>query len=296
MKAIDITLKNLFGDGSPLTTGQKVYFKIFELFVVYASLELAWSWANYTLKIQDVVLPLGIAEHIDISFMHGNLIPLYFAGAMTVLCILAFFRIGPSWLYLLSAVLLHFLYSGRYSIGEIPHSANFVGLSILAFGVAFVSYKEQDYRLPLAMGIILFFMGFGYTTAAISKLVVTGFNWSDGRHLWMWMTEKSVDNLSKFGLHEYNFLQQMAFVSVPVATASLTFGLIAELFGFLIWFKKLRPFVVLAVMGLHLGIFLTMNIWFGKFMMELTLIGFPWAAFFDRFDLSKLEKLKILNS
>lgn len=295
MKAINTILRNLFGDGSPMSTGEKIFFRIFEVFVLYASFQLAWTWANYTLKIQDVVLPLGIAEHIDISFMHGNLLPMYFAGALTLFCLLAFFRIGPSWLYLLSAVLFHFLYSARFSIGEIPHSANFVGLSLLAFGVGFISFKELDYRAPLTMGIIFFFMGFGYTTAAFSKLIATGFNWSDGRHLWMWMTEKSVDNLSKHGLHEFNWLQKMSFISIPVATASLTFGLIAEFFGFLLWFKKLRPFVVLAIMGLHVGIYMTMNIWFGHFMMELTLVGFPWAALFDRFDLSKLEKFRLLN-
>ncbi|PIB37607.1 hypothetical protein BFP72_17090 [Reichenbachiella sp. 5M10] len=263
--------------------------------MVYASIDLAWFWANYTLKIQDVVLPLGIAEHIDISFMHGNMLPLYVAGVMSLTCVLAFFRIGPSWLYLLSALLLHLLYAGRFSIGEIPHSSNFVGLSILATGVGFVVYKDPDNRIPIVMGLVLFFVGFGYTTAAFSKLIATGFNWVDGRHLWMWMTEKSVDNLSKYGVHEYNFLQKWAFISIPVAMLSLIVGIGTEFFGFLLWFRKTRPFMAILVMGMHVGIFMTMNIWFGKFMMELIIIGFPWGAWFDKLDLSRIANLKLIN-
>lgn len=296
MKIVDQVITNLFGTGTKLTSGQKIYFKIFEAYVVFNSIDLAWSWAYYTLKIQDVVLPLGIATHIDISFMHGNELPLFFAGTLSFLSVLAFFRLGPKWLYLISFLILHLLFCARYSLGEIPHSANFIGLSLLALGVGTLFYDENRHRAGITMGLVYFFVGFGYTTASICKLIATGFHWTDGRHLWLWMSEKSVDHLSKYGAAEYNFLQELAFVSVPVATIILIIGMTTEFLGFLMWFKKMRPLITLAIIGMHIGIFLTMNIWFGKFMSELILIGFPWALWLDKLDLSQTSKWKLLET
>ena len=66
---------NLFGKPDNLTKAHRFYFKIFELYIVYETINLAWEWGLYTLKISDVVLPLGIANIIDISFMHDNYLP-----------------------------------------------------------------------------------------------------------------------------------------------------------------------------------------------------------------------------
>ncbi|MEP2024448.1 MAG: hypothetical protein ABJH98_13650 [Reichenbachiella sp.] len=296
MKITDQVIVNLFGSGTQLTTGQKIYFKIFEAYVIFNSIDLAWSWAFYTLKIKEVVLPLGIATHINIGFMHGNELPLWFAGTLTLLSILAFVRIGPKWLYLACFGLLHLLFCARYCLGEIPHSANFIGLSLLALGLGVYLYDENRYRQGVTMGLVYFFVGFGYTTASFSKLIATGIQWTDGRHLWLWMSEKSVDHLSKYGMAEYNFLQELAFLSVPIATIILIIGITTEFFGFLLWFKRTRPFITLAIIGMHIGIFLTMNIWFGKFMSELILIGFPWGIWMDKLKIGQLIKWRFLET
>lgn len=296
MKVIDKLVIHLFGAGTKFTTGQKLYFRFFEVFVIYNSIDLAWSWAFYILKIKDIVLPLGIATHIDIGFMHGNQSPLFFAGSLSFISILAFFRIGPKWLYFASFVILHLLFCARYCLGEIPHSANFIGLSLLALGLGTYLYDDNKYRAGITMGLVYFFVGFGYTTASISKLIATGFHWTDGRHLWLWMTEKSVDHLSKYGLADYNALQELAFVSIPIATVILIIGITTEFFGFLMWFKRTRPYITLAIIGMHIGIYLTMNIWFGKFMTELILIGFPWAYWLDRLNLTSLNQWKLLRT
>lgn len=295
MRLLDKVVVNLFGTGAKLTTGQQLYFKFFEAYVSYHAMDLAWSWAFYTLKIKDIVLPLGIATHIDISFMHGNNLPLFLAGSLSLLCVLAFFRIGPRWLYLAAFALLHLLFVARFCLGEIPHSANFIGLSLFALGLSVYLYEENRYRAGLALGLVYFFVGFGYTTAAISKLIATGFHWTDGRHLWLWMSEKSVDHLSKYGAADYNLLQEFAFVSIPVATVILIIGMVTEFYGFLLWFRRTRPYMTLAIIGMHIGIFLTMNIWFGKFMSELILIGFPWGIWLDRLNLSRVSHWTLLS-
>ena len=81
---------NLYGGTEELSKAQNIYFKVFEFFVLYNVIYLAWYWGLYTLKITDVVLPLGIATMIDISFMHGNNLPLINAGLITLVMIAAF--------------------------------------------------------------------------------------------------------------------------------------------------------------------------------------------------------------
>ena len=285
----------LFGTGEALTQGQKLFFKVLELYVLFQACDLAWSWAAYILKIQDVVLTLGIANYIDVSFMFGNNTSLWLAGVMSLLSFTTYLRFTPRWSYLIVFAILHLLYATRYCLGEIPHSANFIGLSTLALGVAFIFFDENKYRYPFFLGAIYFFVGFGYTNAAICKLIATGPSWVDGRHLWLWMTEKSVDHLSRTGEFGFNFLQELSFVSIPVATVILLIGLFTELFGFLIWFRKTRPFIILAVLGMHIGIYLTMKIWFGKFMSELVLIGFPWALWLDKWGIADKINWKFLD-
>ncbi|SMD32976.1 hypothetical protein SAMN04488029_1337 [Reichenbachiella faecimaris] len=296
MKILDKIVVHLFGTGAELTSGQKLYFKLFEAFAIYNSIDLAWSWAFYILKIKEVVLPLGIATYLDIGFMFGSELPMVLAGTLSILGILAFFRVGPRWLYLIAFLILHLLFCSRYCLGEIPHSANFVGLSLLALGLSTYLYEDNRHRASITMGLVYFFIGFGYTTASISKLIATGFHWVDGRHLWLWMSEKSIDHLSKYGAVEYNFLQELAFISMPIATLILIIGITTEFFGFLIWFRRTRPFITLAIIGMHIGIYLTMNIWFGKFMSELILIGFPWGIWIDRLNITQLNKWKFLET
>ena len=283
MKIINTIQRNLFEDDAKTHEGHVYFFKLFELFIVLDAIKLAWEWGLYTLKIQDVVLPLGMAQYIDISFMHGNNLPLINAALISVLALVAYFRQGSRWQYFIVAILFHFQYVARFSIGEIPHSANLIGMSILAFGTGFIAFKDANQRIRFIMGIILFFTGLGYTTAAFSKLIGTGISWVDGRHLWLWMAEKGTDILSREGVFANNFLQNLAFQYIPVATLILINGLVTEFFGFLMWFKKTRPFATLFIIGMHVGITLTMNIRFDSFVIELIFIGFPWAALFFKY-------------
>ena len=283
--------ENLFGKDDEFHVGHTYFFKLFELFVIWQTIKHAFEWGYYTLKIQDVVLTLGIANYVDISFMHGNQLPIINAILITVLITLAFFRIGNRWAYLVAAILLHFQYVARFSIGEIPHSANLVGWSLLALGVAFTYSGDAKERMRLTLGLVFFFLGLGYTTAFISKLIGTGLNWADGRHLWLWMAEKGTDIFSREGDFSYNILQQFALNYTFAATIILLFGWITELFGFLFWFKKTRPYIAIFLIGLHAGITMSMNIRFDAFVIELIMLGFPWAIL-----LKKLPDQGALNS
>jgi len=283
MNIAHLIKENLYGGNDELSSAQVVYFKIFEFFVLYNVIQLSWYWGLYTLKITDIVLPLGIATIIDISFMHGNNLPLINAGLISILTVLAFFRKGPSWIYMVVFVLLHFQYVARFSIGEIPHSANLPGMALFSFAVGLIVFKESVHRYRFILGFTIFYIGLGYFSASMSKLIGTGPTWVDGRHLWLWIAEKGTDILSREGTFDYTIVQNIALNSIPAATLMLFVGIFTEFIGPLIWFRKTRPYITLALVGMHFGVMMSMNIRFDAFMMELLLIGMPWPEWYERY-------------
>ena len=141
-----------------------------------------------------------------------------------------------------------------------------VGFALMGLGLAEIFFGNDIKKsLAFAFGFTIFIFGLGYNSAAISKLIGTGITWPSGEHLWLWMGEKSIDILSKTGEFQFNWLQKLAFEHWWVATAILSFGLLTELIGFLIWWKHLRSYITLLLLGMHLGNYWSMNIFFLHF-------------------------------
>ncbi|MFK7846000.1 MAG: hypothetical protein AB8G77_11920 [Rhodothermales bacterium] len=291
MSLISTLSRELFDYEREETAGELLFFKIFELFIAVSTIHLAWSWGLYILRISDVVLPLGIAIYIDVSFLFGNGLSLVVAGLVTVFAALGFFRINK-YAYLISFLLLHLQYAARFTLGEIPHSSNVVGMTLLGLATAMVFFSDAKVRRRFTMGYTYFFVGLGYTMAAVCKLIGTGWFWSDGRHLWIWIHEKAVDAMGYTGLLDYNLLQQVALNSMFFATIGLTFGLLSEFFAWLMWWRRFRMPVLFAVLGLHVGIYVLMNIMFWHTFWELLLLALPWAKWLDVALASRSGKLQ----
>jgi hypothetical protein len=273
--------QHLFDFARDETAGERLFFKLFEAMVVGLVVWTVWTWGFYILKIGDIVLPLGIARYIDISFMTRYNLSLFNAGLISLLLVAGFLRFW-NYAYLGAFLLTHLQYAARYVLGEIPHSTNMLGMILLGLGLAMLAFKEPQYRHRFTLGFTYFFMGLGYSMAAVSKLVGTGFNWVDGHHLWLWLGEKGVDTLSKSGSLDYNWVQLLALDSYTLATAFLIFGLLAEASAFLMWWKPFRYPVMWVLLMLHIGIYMTMNIIFISSMYQLVFLGFPWAVGLDR--------------
>ncbi|MGK7370290.1 MAG: hypothetical protein ACNS64_08740 [Candidatus Halalkalibacterium sp. M3_1C_030] len=288
-------LQNLFEFKEKDSIGVKLYLRLFELFTVGYTILYAWDWGFFILRISDVVLPLGIANYIDIEIFFGNFLPLIMAGLITVTAVTAFFFRKLKWLYLIVFLLLHVQYVTRFSLGEIPHSSNLIGFSVLGLGLASCFIKDKWNALSYAYGFLVFFVGLSYTSASISKLVASGITWVDGNHLWLWIAEKSADVLSAEGSFTLTWVQELALKSRFIATLILIIGLLTEMFAFLFWWKKLRPIITLLLIGMHIGIYYSMNIWFMSYLIELSIIGFPWYKLFnrldDKFQFQKKERL-----
>jgi hypothetical protein len=274
----------LFEPKRDQTPGELIFFKIFELFILIYTIKYAWEWGIYTqLRNTEVVLPLGVANYIDISLMFEWNLALINAAVITLLAVIAFARMGARWFYMVVIILLHIQYVARFSQGEIPHSMNLIGMSVFAFAIGAIWFPGKKNMPRFVIGTIVFFIGLGYTSAFVAKLIGTGINWYDGRHLWLWISEKSIDVYSTIGYYEPNFLQELALSYLPVASVILLIGWLTELIGFTMWWKKLRPFTVTLLIGMHIGITLTMNIRFDAFVMQLILIGYPWYLLIDKF-------------
>lgn len=276
-KFVNTITTNLFKPEVPDSIGTKVYYRLFELFTVTYSLIYVWQWGFYIYhRLSDVVLPLGLAQYINVEIFFGTYFPLINAGLLTVCVISAFLFKRVKWLYGVAFLLLHLQYVTRYSQGEIPHSQNMVGFCLLGLGIGSVFFKDKDHSLHFGLGFVVFFLGLGYTSAAFSKLIATGITWVDGHHLWLWIAEKGTDVLSDEGVFHYNWIQEIVLKSRTAATLFLTAGLLTELFAFLVWWKRFRTIMFIAIIGLHTGIYFTMNILFLSYTIGLFIIGLPW--------------------
>ncbi len=262
------------------TRGWYIYFILIELLVVSLIVTYVWNWAPYIARISDVVLPLGLAQYLDVSFMFNEFWPFLNASILTGAVIAGFFRLNR-FAYLVAVFCIHLQYISRYSLGEISHGSNMAGLCLLALAVAAITYGNGVEFRKLAFGLIIFFIGLAYTSAAVCKLIGTGPLWIDGRHLWLWIGERSIDVVSGEGVFELNFLQQYILQWHWLATIILFIGLFSELIGVMAWSPYFRPYVILIIVGMHFGIEWTMNISFASYVYILILAGFPWHRLID---------------
>ncbi len=277
-----VVLREAFDFERPETRGQRVYVFAFEAFVACFAARFAWQWASYIPRLQSVVLPLGVASWLDPSFMFNAWAPRANAALLTLACgvgLLTRFR----WAYLVALACFHLQYVSRYCLGEISHGSNLVGTAIVGLALGGVWFRDD--RLSsrrFGLGFTVLLTGIGYSSAGLCKLVATGPLWVDGRHLTLWITERSIDGYGKFGVLQVNWLQQLLLDRPIFSWAILTFGLLAELLAFAGIWRRLRPWAFGAVIGMHFGIWLSMGILFDANLYLLLILAFPWDRAFDR--------------
>ncbi len=272
----------LFAFDRTETRGDRIYFRMLELFIVAYAVWYCWDWGVYMqANITSVLLPLGLAQYIDISFMFDHYLGPANAALVAVLGLVGFFRLWrPA--YLLALLAFHLQYVARYSLGEISHGSNLIGMGVLGLGLALLVFRSEFHRQRFTLGFLYFFIGLGYTSAAFCKMIGTGITWPDGHHLLMWIAERKVDTIAKFGAFEPSILQELVLQDVRFGTLFLLIGLLTEFISFLMWWRKYRYVVVMLVVGMHIGIVLTMNIFFHASTYLLLLLGIPWNRVIDR--------------
>ena len=274
--------RELFAFDQTETRGDRIYFRILELFIVAYAVWYCWDWGVYMQEnITSVLLPLGLAQYIDVSFMFNHYLGPVNAVFVAVLGLVGFFRLWrPA--YLLTLLAFHLQYVARYSLGEISHGSNLIGMGVLGLGLALIIFRSESHRQRFTLGFLYFFIGLGYTSAAFCKMIGTGITWPDGHHLLLWIAERKVDTIAKLGAFEPSILQELVLQDFRFGTLFLLVGLVTESISFLMWWRKYRYVVIMLVVGMHIGIVLTMNIFFHASTYLLLLLGIPWNRVIDR--------------
>lgn len=270
-----------FGFGRE-TRGERLRFRVFELFLLAHAVYWAWDWGMFIRRIPRVVVPQGIARDIDLSFLVGSPLALVNAACISSCAVGALSARWARWCVPALVALLHVQYVARHCLGKVAHGSQYVGLGLLCLALAAWCMPAPSARRRFALGATQLLMGGGYVLAAASKLWARGLAWPDGRHLWLWIGEKNVDLLSELGRAEPNALQRLCLEHWWLATALLGLGLASELCGFLLWFPATRTPITLALIGLHVGIFWSLGILFGSYMGLLVIVCLPWPALVER--------------
>lgn len=271
---------NLFDYERPETPGEVVFFKLFELFVIVFIVEQVWSWGLYARHLDMLAAPHGLGAYLDVSWLLQHELVLVNAAIITVLVGVGFLR-GTRYAYLAAFLLMHLQYVARFSLGKIEHGANMLGMTLLGLSLAMLLFDAPLVRRRFTLGFTYFFIGLGYALAACSKLIGTGLHWPAGQHLWLWMYEKGIDGFAQTGALAFNSMQELVLSAPWLATLGLTLGLLLEAAAVLIWWRRFRMPIMLALIGMHVGIYLIMGIQFRLSIIELTLLALPWAAWFD---------------
>lgn len=271
----------LFEESTPESRGDRLYFRAVELFIVLYALWFCWDWGTYIQQnISEVLLPLGVAQYIDVSFMFEPYVAPVNAVLVGVMGAIGYLRLWrPA--YLIALLAFHLQYVARYSLGEISHGSNLIGMGVMGLALALLAFRDESERRRFTFGFVYFFIGLGYTSAAFCKLVGTGIMWPDGHHLLLWIAERKVDTISKVGAFDPSVLQELVLQDYRFGTLFLLFGLGAELCSFLMWWKKPRYFIVMMVLAMHIGIVYTMNIFFHASTYFLILLALPWNSIID---------------
>jgi hypothetical protein len=259
-------------------SGEALRRRVFEAYVMVEVLVANLAWAEYIGHVDTIAHPLGIARHVSLQPMLDGRVPWLNAAAIAALLGVGFARRWRG-AYAMALLLMLFQYGARYSIGEIPHGANLIGMCLLGFAMGPLVFADRQKATRFSFGFIWLSIAIGYSSAAACKLIASGPGWPLGEHLALWIYNKATDAFAKSGHFELSLLQRFFVEQRWAATLLLCAGLCSELGSGLIVFPRARPWVLWAIVGLHLGIGVVLEIWFRSATVCLALLALPPALF-----------------
>jgi hypothetical protein len=268
--------RELFDPDEPESYGQKVQSFVFEAVVVLRAQYELWSWTDIIPLQPGIPKPAGIARFIDVSFMIDAFAAsanAAFASLFLLLGLTRRLRFG----YLLGFLSFHLQYVARFGLGKVQHSTNMLGFAMLALALAHLAYSDPVLRRKASVGLTVLLFCAGYSFAAYAKWRAKGLRWADGHHLWLWVREKRLDVLAASGRPQVNFVQKLVLKNVYIATFFLAGGLLAETASSLLWWRRVRRWIMLALAAMHMGIADVMKIHFVPNVLILLALGLPIA-------------------
>lgn len=275
---LDRLAGELFPFDQPSTRAELWAFRAIELLICWLTVYTVWRWVPGIENIETVVLPLGIAKYVDITVLFRPGTARVVAALLTLMLVGGFVA-RLRYTYLVALLLFHVMYVARYSLGEISHGSHFPGIAVLALGLGTALFRENEHALHrFVIGFTCFFFGIGYMSAGVCKLVATGIDWPSADHMYLWLDERRIDMLSTHGEFHENAVRRFLKQHHLLGTLTLASGLASELSALLLWFRRTRPYSALALILMHLGIEVTLDVYFGHNIYLLAAVGFPWRS------------------
>jgi hypothetical protein len=287
--------RELFDPREPESYGGRVQALLFELVVVARAQYELWMWTKIIPLQPGIPKPAGIARLVDVSFMIDGVAANANAALTGVFMLLGLAQ-RLRWGYLLGFCGFHLQYVARFGLGKVQHSTNMLGFALLALAAAHLIYRDPVLRRKAALGYTVLFFSFGYFLAAFAKLRARGVGWADGHHLWLWINEKRIDVIAASGRSQMNVLQKAVLKSLPLATFFLIGGLAAEMASVLMWWRRARRWIMLALAAMHMGIAYVMKIHFVPNVLILLTLGLPIAELIDLFRARRAKRVDVATT
>jgi hypothetical protein len=271
---------NLFDPAHGAGLGAWVRFHLLETVVCALSIYDMLSWVPTIGRQTKLLYPTGIARFVDVGFLFDAeraRLNVALAAILMVASAVGRFRAG----YLLAFLCFHLQYCVRFGMGKLQHDSNPLGFALLALGLSYLAFDSREERSQAAEGWTVLLLSIGYFLAGVAKLVVTGPTWPRGSHLWHWIAEKRVDSLIQTGHVGESFVENLVLGSEGLATALLLSGLLTELASCMLWWRPVRRYIMLALVGMHVGIAVVMRITFLNNACLLLLLALPIGEVVD---------------
>ena len=110
------------------TFGDRIIFRVFEIFVLSRLMQYSWKWTLGSLTIDQPTIYRGLNNVFDLSFLSSQPAAFISFGLILLFFTFGFFRKLTGVSYLTSMVVLHCQSSMAYSVGHMPHKSYLLGL------------------------------------------------------------------------------------------------------------------------------------------------------------------------
>ena len=283
----------IFEFDRPVTPGERWVFRALELFVTAGLCYFCWTWGLAVGRLGEGAFHVWAPRYAG-SLLDAQSLAFVNAGLITLLLGLGWFRKWDRYMYLAALPLIHIQFVGRCWPEDGLHHSQWLGVCLLAIGLAFFLFESSALRLRFALGASYVLISAGYSLSALSKLRQGGLGWIDGNNFQMMISANQVHKIARDQSFAFNALQQLVMNHDFMGTLILAPGLLIELSAVLLCFRRFRMYSATAILLMHLGVIAAMNIYFPWNMGLVLLLGYPWAVLIEskRFHNMALTDLK----
>lgn len=228
----------------------------------------------------DIPLPVGICKLVECNFLFNNELKFATISVVLIASILYLFERNMKWVTLFIFLISVFVFTAEESNGVLNRNGMYSFVFFAQSAAYWFHYfrKKQTNLIQSRVQFSIQIVGFSYFLSGASKLLDSGLNWAtDGHRITLqvlksfyynWATDGKVESVAK-GEQIVKFIEENS-SSLEVM---LWVSLILELFAFTTAINiKYARFYGMALLIMHIGISITMDILIMSFVVPMVII------------------------